>query len=53
MKSRNGDASYDLVKREKVKSGVIIKSLLRALFSHIGLVVSSVAIAIFGKHFYK
>lgn len=45
------ELNYDLIKREKVQSGAFIKSMLKALFSHVGLVVACVAIAVLGQFF--
>ena len=50
MSSKPDDEpNYDLVKRKRVETESVVKSLLQALGSHVGLVVLCVAVAVLGR----
>ena len=43
------ERTYELIKREKENSGTWLKSFLTFLFSQVGLVILSAAIAVVGE----
>ena len=46
------ERSYELVTRKRAETGTFWKGLLKFLFSHVGLVILCIAVAVIGAELY-